>query len=72
MSTASNSFDSALDFMPATAATGGKGPLHALKAFFGGLSEGLEAERLYRHNVAHGMTPSDAASRAFETVFKSR
>ncbi len=43
MSTASNSFDSALDFMPATAATGGKGPLHALKAFFGGLSEGLEA-----------------------------
>ncbi|MFM9939520.1 MAG: hypothetical protein ACKVP7_08500 [Hyphomicrobiaceae bacterium] len=72
MSTAApKSFDAALDFMPATA-TGGKGPLSAIKTFFSGITEGLEAERLYRQNLSRGMTPTAAAALAFDTAFKPR
>lgn len=71
MSTATNkSFDAALDFFPAT--TRGKGPFEAVKTFFSGIAEGLEAERLYRYNVSRGMAPSVAASEAFDAAFKAR
>lgn len=72
MSTATHkSFDAALDFLPATT-TRGKGPFQAVKTFFAGISEGLEAERLYRQNLTSGMSPSEAAAKAFDKAFTAR
>lgn len=70
MSTATKSFDDALDFMPAT--TGGRGPFEKVRAFFNALGEGLEAQARYQHNVARGMRATDAARKAFDETFVDR
>jgi len=70
MSTATKSFDDALDFMPAT--TGGRGPLKTARAFFHALGEGLEAQARYQRNVARGMNATDAARKAFDETFANR
>ncbi len=69
--TAPKSFDSALDFMPVVT-TGGKGPLSAIKIFFSGITEGLEAQRRYQQHVADGMRSSEAAAQAFDIASKAR
>ena len=64
-------YDTALDFMPARV-TRGKGFRANVRSFFAALVEGLEAQNRYERNVARGLTPANAAAKAFDDTYAAR
>lgn len=65
------SFDSALDFLP-EAAAGRRSVWQSLRLVATGISDGLEAEMTYRRLVARGMAPADAVAKVFSQNFPAR
>jgi hypothetical protein len=70
---ATQSYDSALDFLPEAEKTktgGPKGIVGAIKAFFAAINDGLEAQHEYKTLTSRGMPTAKAAQAAFSDHLK--
>lgn len=70
---ATQSYDSALDFLPDAAPANKPRPaglLESFKAFVGAINDGLEAQHEYKLLTAHGVPTAEAAKAAFRDHLK--